>query len=285
MICIKCGLNKGSEKGVFECDDCITFSSIVKTVFEDVHDQMEREEIIDPDTSPILRLLADSSFLTSSNPQTAIFYKISDYLLTRASIGDTEITEDDLNRYVTTIRGWEDTFKLFSELNLITIRNEKYRRVLILTNKMVKFANQYQLESISDIGIRKRLAHIYAGYVLLCILNKVASLSEESWSKSILPYSQKPRTLWISLMFLWSNAFNNTEQFSEEDLRKFIAKRRIPSASRGKIIGALQAMDGKNTQGLIKDVRIEDGERQFTFEDYVMIEMQRIRELVRERER
>jgi hypothetical protein len=246
---------------------------------------MEREEIIDPDTSPILRLLADSSFLTSSNPQTAIFYKISDYLLTRASIGDTEITEDDLNRYVTTIRGWEDTFKLFSELNLITIRNEKYRRVLILTNKMVKFANQYQLESISDIGIRKRLAHIYAGYVLLCILNKVASLSEESWSKSILPYSQKPRTLWISLMFLWSNAFNNTEQFSEEDLRKFIAKRRIPSASRGKIIGALQAMDGKNTQGLIKDVRIEDGERQFTFEDYVMIEMQRIRELVRERER
>lgn len=285
MICIKCGLNKGSEKGFFECDDCSAFSNIVKMVFEDVHGQMERAVSIDPDAYPILRLLADSSFLTSTNPQTAIFYKISDYMLTRAFEGDLEITEDDLNRYVPTIRGWEDAFKLFEDLDLITVRTEKYRRVLILTNKMRKFADQYRLENISDIGIRKRLAHIYAGYVLLYILDKVASLSEESWSKSALPYGQRPRTLWISLMFLWSIAFNNNESFSEEEFRKFVAKRRIPSATRGKIVGALQAMEGRSTQGLIKNVQIENGERKFTFENYVIVEMQRIRELIRERER
>jgi hypothetical protein len=206
-------------------------------------------------------------------------------MLTRAFEGDLEITEDDLNRYVPTIRGWEDAFKLFEDLDLITVRTEKYRRVLILTNKMRKFADQYRLENISDIGIRKRLAHIYAGYVLLYILDKVASLSEESWSKSALPYGQRPRTLWISLMFLWSIAFNNNESFSEEEFRKFVAKRRIPSATRGKIVGALQAMEGRSTQGLIKNVQIENGERKFTFENYVIVEMQRIRELIRERER
>ena len=34
MICIKCGLNKGGEKGYFECPDCNTFSDIIKTVFD-----------------------------------------------------------------------------------------------------------------------------------------------------------------------------------------------------------------------------------------------------------
>jgi hypothetical protein len=278
-------MNKGGEKGAFICDDCHDFSKLIELVFENVNALMEREEVIDPDTSPLLKLLADSSFITYSNPQTSIFYKISDCLLTRASLGESEITEDDLNHYISTVRGWGDAFKLFAELNLITIRSEKYRRVLVLTNKMVKFANQYSLTSTSEIGIRKRLAHIYAGYVLLYILYKVANFSEESWDKSTLPYYHIPRTLWINLMFLWSNAYKDKVNFTEEELRKFVSKRRISSVTRGKLIGALQAMDGQRTQGLIKEVQIENGERKFTFEDYVIIEMQRIREQVRERGR
>jgi len=285
MICLKCGLNKGSEKGTFVCDDCHNFSNLVQVVFENVHTLMEQEKVIDPDTSSLLKLLADSSFITYSNPQTSIFYKISDCLLTRASLGESEIGEDDLNHYISTVRGWGDAFKLFEELNLITIRSEKYRRVLILTDKMVKFAGQYTLTSTSDIGLRKRLAHIYAGYVLLYILYKVAKFSEDSWDKSTLPYEQVPRTLWINLMFLWSNAYRNKDNFTEEELRKFVSKRRVSSVTRGKLIGALQAMDGQRTQGLIKEFRIENGERKFTYEDYVMIEMQRMREQIRERGR
>lgn len=277
---------KRGDKDFFECDDCKGFSKLVRTIFEDVHEKMERAGSIDPDTHPILRLLADSSFVTSKNPHTAIFYKISDYIVSKAFTGVTEVTEDELNRYVVTTRGWSDAFRIFEELNLVRIRTERFRRILVLTDKTRKFATQYlSAERLSEIGVRTRLAHIYGGYVLLYILYKMSNLSTDNFETSWLPYHQKPRTLWITLMFLWSNAYMNTRTFSDEDLRVFVSKRRIPSTTRGKIINALEAKDGRSTQGLIKDVRIEGGERTFEFEDYVLLEMQRIRELIRERER
>ncbi len=286
MMCIKCGLVKRGGVDFFECEDCKEFSRIIKTIFDDVHEKMEKAETIDPDAYPILRLLADSSFITSTNPHTAIFYKISDYIVSRAFEGAAEVTEDELNKHVTTIRGWGDAFKIFEELNLFKVRTEKFRRVLVLSEKTRKFANQYwTAEKLSDIGIRKRLAHIYGGYVLLYILYKMANLSLKTVSNFTLPYGQRPRTLWITLMFLWTTAYMNVKSFGDEDLRLFISKRRIPSTTRGKIAHALEAKEGRSTQGLIKNVRIENGERKFEFEDYVLLEMQRIRELLRERER
>lgn len=286
MICIKCGLMKRGSEDFFECDDCKEFSKLVRIIFEDVHEKMERAESIDPDTHPILRLLADSTFVTSKNPQTAIFYKISDYIVSKAFVGVTEITEDELNRRVMTTRGWSDAFRIFEELNLVRVRTERFRRILVLTDKTRKFATQYlTVELLSEIGVRIRLAHIYAGYVLLYILYKMANLSVENFDTSLLPYHQKPRTLWTTLMFLWLNAYMNRRAFSDEDLRVFVSKRRIPSTTRGRIVNALEAKDGRSTQGLIKDVRIEGDERKFEFEDYVLLEMQRIRELIRERER
>jgi hypothetical protein len=286
MICIKCGLMKRGDKDFFECDDCKEFSKLVRIIFEDIHENMERAGSIDPDSHLILRLLADSTFVTSKNPHAAIFYKISDYIISEAFAGATEVTEDELNRNVMTTRGWGDAFRIFEELNLVRIRTEKFRRILVLTDKTVKFASQYlTAERLSEIGLRIRLAHIYAGYVLLYILYKMADLSIESFNKSLLPYHQRPRTLWITLMFLWSNAYLNRHAFSDEDLRVFISKRRIPSTTRGKIMNALEAKDGRSTQGLIKGVSIEGDGRKFEFEDYVLLEMQRIRKLIRERER
>lgn len=288
MICVKCGLMRRGNEDFFECEDCQSFSKVVTAVFDDVHEKMETAGTIDPDTYPIMRLLADSTFITSKNPQTAIFYKISDYIVSRAFAGATEITEDELNRNVMTTRGWGDAFKLFEELNLVRIRTERYRRVLVLTDKTRKFAAQYLMaERLSEIGIRMRFAHIYGGYVLLYILCKMAQLSVEDseLTLSSLPYRQRPRTLWITLMFLWTSAYVNNRSFGDEELRVFISKRRVPSTTRGKIINALEAKDGRSTQGLIKEVRIEGNQRVFEFEDYVLLEMERIREQVRERER
>jgi len=286
MICVKCGLIKKGDEDFFECEDCQKFSKLVMAIFEDIHEKMETASSIDPDTYPIMRLLADSTFITSKNPHTAIFYKISDYIVARAFENATEITEDELNRRVVTTRGWGDAFKIFEELNLVRIRIEDHRRVLILTEKTMKFAQQYLLaERISEVSIRIRLAHIYGGYVLLYILYKMAQLSVDNFNLSSLPYGQRPRSLWIMLMFLWTYAYMNNDSFDDEDLRAFVSKRRIPSTTRGKMINALEAKDGRSTQSLIKEVRIENNQKVFEFEDYVLLEMQRIREQIRERER
>jgi hypothetical protein len=255
-------------------------------MFEDIHTHMERAKSIDPDTYPLLGLLADSSFITSRNPQTAIYYKVSEYIVRKAFEGESEISEDDLNRHVMTTRGWSDAFKVFEQLNLVHVKTEKFRRVLVLTDKTRKFAAQYRSgDKVSEIGVIKRLAHIYAGYVLLYLLKKIANLDASSLDTSMLPYSQRPRTLWVTLMFLWGKAFKKNSEFNEEELRVFVSKRRIPSSTRGRLLGALEAMSGQTTQGLIKEVSIDGDNLKFTFEDYAVREMERLRNRARERRR
>jgi len=284
MICIKCGLAKRGDEDFFICDDCTKFSELIITVFEHVHSQIEKADSIDPETNKMFSLLADSSFITSRNPQTAIFYKICEFIVAKAFDGKEEITEEELNREISTTRGWGDAFKVFVELDLIEVKSEKYRRVLILKEKTKKMARQYLSGEPISKQVTLRLAHMYAGYVLLYILYQIAKTVNTS--KPIeMPYNQKPKTLWVILMFLWSTAFRNQELFSEEEMRQFISKRRIPSSTRGKIIRALQAMDGRTVQGLIKDITLDGNGRVFKFEDYVLIEMERAREMIRERTR
>lgn len=286
MFCLKCGMVIKGPNEFFICEDCLNFSRIVQTMFEDLHRQMETTESVDPQTYELFKLLSDTTFITSKNPHTAIFYKLSDYFVSKSFEGILEIPESELNRNVSTTRGWGDAFKIFEELNLIKIQTERYRRVVTLTDKTRKFSDQYLSgESISTIGLTTRLAHIYAGYVLLYIAYKLSRLTIDNFDKSKLPYHQKPRTLWNVLMFLWSTAYDNNAVFSAEEFNKFISKRRIGNTTKGKILNALEAKDGRSTQGLIKDVYLEDGVRKYVFEDYVMREMQRIRVLDRTRTR
>ncbi len=284
MLCIKCGLVKRGNEDFFICDDCLQFSPVVQEIFEEIHQVFENQKTIDPQTNKLLSLIGDGSFITQRNPQTAIYYKLSEFIVAQAFDGKERISEEELNRNVTTTRSWNDILVVFEDLGLIKVTLEKYRRVLVLTKKTKNMAVQFRSGEPTSKQVQLRLAHIYAGYVLLYILSLIASANNISDIEH-LPYKQRPKTLWTVLMFLWLTAYDKNEQFTEEDMRYFISKRRIPSTTRGKITRALQAMDGRTVQGLIKDISFKDGERTFTFEDYVSIEMERIRENVRKRTR
>lgn len=284
MKCVRCGMVKRGDKDFFICEDCLEFSGLVKEIRKDIENTLTNYETIDPETSPILRLLADSSFITSQNPQTRIFYNICAVLVEKALHEENELTEEELNRKVRTTRGWSDALKVFEDLGLIEVKVRKFSRVLIFKDKLKKFAKQYLVGEPFTKQLTIRLAHIYAGYILFHILSEVAELNEEFEVKD-LPYHQRPRTLWVILMYLWREAYHDHETFSEEDMRKFIARRGISSTTRGQIMQSLTNVNGKTVQGLIKDIRIEDGNRIFHFDDYIMVEMERIRTLVRERGR
>jgi hypothetical protein len=284
MNCIRCGLIKRGKTDFFICEDCRKFSEILEAVYRDINSKIENEKILDPETMPIFRLMADTSFITAKNPKLSIFYKTSSLIITKAFNNDYKITEEELNKEIRTTRGWRDTFKVFEELDLIEVETTKYQRIITLTEKTKKMADQFLQGKPLSSQVKDRHAHIYAGYILSYILTKLARISDYS-ELDTLPYNQRPRTLWIILMFLFSYAYEGNDQFSEEDLRQFISKRRIPSSTKGRIIRALQAMDGTTVQGLIKNIRMENDERIFEFEDYVLIEMERIREAIRERRR
>jgi len=282
--CIRCGLSQGGSHGFNVCDDCEDFSKIVMSVYDDIEAKFKSLRMIDPENTPVFRLLSDSVFLTAQNLQTRIFYSLCELLVEKAVQDQAEVTEDELNRAIRTTRSWSDILRVFEELDLIEVKTEKYRRVLLLRDKLRKFAQQYFTDRPITDQLTTRLAHIYAGYVLLYLLTKVAQL-EDPLDIEKLPYNQRPQTLWVVLMYLWSKAFKNEEDFSNEDLRQFTARRRIPSTTRGRVVRSLQTIDGKTVQGLIKKWDFDGEELVFHFDDYVILEMDRLRDRVRERER
>lgn len=284
MKCIRCGFEKSGLEKFFICPDCTNFSPIVEVIYQEVEDVLNTSEVIDPTTSPILRLLADSSFIVAQNPQTTIYHRICEVLVARALQETNEITEEELNRSIRTTRAWSDARKVFEDLGLIETRQEQYRWVIILTDKAKKFARQYLRGEPLTRQTETRLAHIYGGYVLLYLLYLVTSIHEYQDLQS-LPYNRRPRTLWNTIMFLWLTAFEGNEEFNEEDMRKFLARRGIASTTWGRIKRQLQTIDSRSVQSIIKNMMFDDGKIVFTFDDYVMIEMENVRELTRVRMR
>lgn len=277
MKCIKCGkIQIGTEK-FFVCDDCKEFSEIILGIAEETESEISGTESLDIETHDVFRLLVDIGFVSTNNPHTAIFHNLSSVLLGKALRDQDRISEEELNRSIRTTKSWTDALKLFENAKLITIESEKYRRTLILTDRINKFAKQFYMDGPLSGQVSERSAHFCSGYVMLQLLKKVAEMKEES-DKGSLPYHQRPRTLWTIAMFLWSNAFKKNDNFDEEQLRKFVGKRGIPSSTWGRIIRALETVDTRSTQGMIRQIGFESGTRIFKYEDYVIRVMERLRE-------
>lgn len=286
MMCVRCGLQKSGGEQFFVCDDCREFGPLIKNIYTQAQEIIDREKNLNPTDKEmgILRMLADTSFLNINNPQTAIYYNLSMFFLHRASARKTDITESELNRAVSTIRSWTDALQVFEKLGLVKVTTSKFERNIKLTSKMVKLADQIEVTGARSEENEARRAHTYAGYALMYVLNELAKVTSIEGRDS-LPYGKSPRTLWTALMFLWGRANSGSKSFSEGDFIKFLAARRIPSRALGNIVARLQAFDGRSTQTLIKDVEVSGSERVFQLEDYVLREMVRIRERARSRER
>jgi len=285
-MCVRCGLQRSGDEQFFVCDDCSEFGPLVKTIYSQAHQIFDKEKNLDPtdEDKAILRLLADTSFLNVNNPQTAIYYNLSMFFLQRASARKTDITESELNRAVSTTRSWTDALEIYERLGLVKVTTSRFERNIKLTSKMIKLADQFEVNATRSVENEARRAHTYAGYALMYVLNELAKVDSVE-DRDSLPYGKSPRTLWTALMFLWGAANSGSKSFSEEDFARFLAARRIPSRARGNIVSRLQAFDGRSTQTLIKDVEVSGRDRVFKFEDYVLREMVRIRERARSRER
>ncbi len=286
MMCLRCGYQKSGPEHFFICDDCQKFGPLVLDILEVANQIFDRGVVLDPSSAEMktLQLLADTSFLNVNNPQTAIYYNLSSFFLKKASDGEYSINETDLNRAISTTRSWTDVLDVFVDIGLIRVRMERYSRVIDLTDKMRKMVNQYLPGSPRNEEVILRHAHFYAGYAMLNVLGKMAEV-ETIEQREKLPYSKGLRTLWTVLMFMWGNANSNVTTFSEREFDKFLAARRINSRARGNIITRLLQFDGRTSQTLISDVDLSGTERTFRLHDYVPREMERVRDVVRERER
>ena len=284
LRCARCGLlRRGSDEN-FVCEDCLEFSEVVIAAHDEARTIFEGKGSLDPSVHPLLELLADTSFITSTNPHTAIYYKMCSLIVDSASRDLLEISETTLNRKIRTTRIWAPVLKVFEDLGFIEVDYGEFERTINLTDNAARLARGFLSDRPLTEQLTERLSHIYGGYVLLSILSEVAKITSHE-DIANLPYMQRPRTLWTVLMFLWLTAFRGEVQFLEGELQQFIGRRGISSPSTRRFIWALQAMDGRVVQKMVKDITFADGERQFTFNDNVIRELERLRDVVRERQR
>jgi len=283
--CIRCGRTKRGVPDDWVCDPCEEFADVVEDVWAQIESEFESNDAIDPDAQREFQLLADSGFLNTQNPQTALFYKFSDLLIETALDNATQITEEELNNAIRTTRTWSDTFDLFSELNLITVELDEssLQRVISIKEKVRKAARSINVDERNE-QLQERIAGILANYVMLHILRKVANMETREQVHD-LPYDFRPRTMWVTLMFLWKKAYDREDSFTDEELEDFLSSRRINSSSRSKIMRELANASSRETQGLIRNVSLDGNNRVFTFSRYVIREMDRLRDARKRDER
>lgn len=277
MKCIKCGRTKSGKKKFFICEDCNKFSEIILQMAKETESEISSAESLDIETHDIFRLLTDIGFTTTLNPHTAIFHNLSSVLLDKALRDQSEVSEEELNKEIRTTKSWTDALELFEDAELIEVKTERYKRILIPTKRIEKIAREFYMDEALSGQVDKRSAHFCSGYVMLQLLKKVAEMKEIA-DKEFLPYGQRPRTLWTIAMFLWISAFEKNEGFDEEQFRKFVGKRGIPTATWSRMIRGLETVDSRATQGMIKQMGFESGIRTFKYEDYVPRVMERLRE-------
>ena len=277
MSCLRCGYNKRGNEEDYICDDCQEFQIVLEKMWSEIDMIFERPETFDINTDQILRFLADTAFITQDNPQSRIFYKIASLVIEKAWLMESEITEEDLNRNIKTTRNWRDVFILFEELGIFRVKYEKYQRILVIGDLPRKVAMAWRSGESYENELTNRTILVFSGYILLSILKKTNEISKYDDIIS-LPYKQRLRTLWNTVMLLWTNSYKGGIEVSEYDMDTFLGKRGVPSSTTSKLKVAMSNMY-KDQTGLIKDVRIgDDGGRSYVFSDYVVREMERIRE-------
>ena len=283
--CIRCGRTKRGVPDNWVCDPCREFADVIEDVWVQIEEDFDNNDAIDPNAQREFQLLADSGFLNTQNPQTALFYKFSDLLIERALDNATQITEEELNKEIRTTRTWSDTFDLFSELNLISVELDEtsLQRVITIKEKVRKAARSINIDERNE-QLQERIAGILANYVMMNILHKVANMETRDEVHD-LPYDFRPRTMWVTLMFLWRKAYNQEESFTDEELEDFLSSRRVDSGSRSTIMRELANASSREQQGLIRNVSLDGNNREFTFSRYVIREMDRLRDARKRDER
>jgi len=276
--CIRCGRTKRGVPDNWVCDPCREFADVIEDVWVQIEEDFETNDAIDPNAQREFQLLADSGFLNTQNPQTALFYKFSDLLIERALDNATQITEEELNKEIRTTRTWSDTFDLFSELELISVELDEasLQRIITIEEKVRKAARSINIDERNE-QLQERIAGILANYVMMNILYKVANMDTRDEVHD-LPYDFRPRTMWVTLMFLWRKAYKQEESFTDEELEDFLSSRRVDSGSRSTIMRELANASSREQQGLIRDVTLDGNNREFTFSRYVIREMDRLRD-------
>jgi len=293
MKCIKCGLvtyRRKATSGNYICEDCQIHERMIKTLYEEALAAFTNggEPI---EKTDIFELLKNTYFIVQRNPKLSVYSSIVKELLEEFAIrGKTEIDYDELWRRTKSSRNILKILQSMEQAKIIEIRSDdKIKRTILAGEILKRFINEAYKPYITQEQAKIRVAAVLTMYA---ILHEMYLLAQARSQEEILRQfnTHTPKAPWVATMYLWTKRVRGSSsknEFNEDEIRKFFAKRNLSSTTISNYIAALKATSPHSLQQYVENINIGSGDNvQFIVRKEIVrflerVYNQRVRELDR----
>lgn len=291
--CIKCGVinrrKKISTTENYVCDDCKQHEQVIISLYEQAKEEFS-DKSKNLERLDIYEILKNAYFIVQRNPKLSIYSTITKELLEAfATKGLKEIDYDELWRRTKSTRNILKILKSMEDAGIIKIESpDRISRIIKPAPILENFANTYNIHKTKE-HARIRVAAVLTMYALLHELYQLAKAkTREDIERQFGPHP--PKAPWVATMFLWTKRLSDGEvkkTFTEEEIRKFFAKRGLSSTTISNYISALKATNPHSVQQYVENVQPDEKNGiKFIVRDEIINTLERLySERVRESDR
>ncbi|EEB72922.1 hypothetical protein [Thermococcus sp. AM4] len=259
--CIKCGVTSGRRSNVdyetFICDECKQHEQVVISLYETA-----KETFLDPsapiEASDIYEILKQTYFVIQKNPKLSVYAAIVKELLEAFAIQNlTEIDYDELWRRTRSRRNILKVLKSMEDAEILKLESpDRISRVVKPGPVLENFAKVYRVYKAKE-QAKTRVASVLTMYAILHELYVLAKLKTKTEIENTFGV-HSPKAPWVATMFLWTTRLTKGEEgrhFTEDEFRKFLAKRGLSTTTISNYISALKAINPNSVQQFIENIQ------------------------------
>jgi len=263
--CIKCGwiTHKNIKvQGDFVCEDCKQHERMIAALYEETRKTFtEGTEPIEK--TEIFELLKNTYFVVQRNPKLTVYSTLIKELFEEFGVKGSEVIDfDELWRRTKSTRNVFKIVQSLKDAEIIKIEYpNKINRIIkpgIILNRFINEAYKpYKTQEQAKI----RVTAVLAMYTILHEMYLLAQAKSQAEIYQLFN-AHTPKAPWVATMYLWTKRINEKpvkKEFTEDEIRRFFAKRCLSPITISNYISALKATSPQSLQQYIENINIERG--------------------------
>lgn len=261
MKCIKCGwvTYKKMKAQDFICEDCKQHERTIITLYEEARRTFtESSEPIEK--TEIFELLKNTYFVVQKNPKLTVYSTLIKELFEEFGIKGSKVIDfDELWRRTKSTR---NVFKIVQSMEDAEIIKIEYPNKINRTIKPGKVLNRFINEAYKPYMTQEqakiRVAAVLTMYTILHEMYLLAKARSQAEIYQLFN-AHTPRAPWVATMYLWTERIKEKpvkKEFSEDEIRRFFAKRGLSSTTISNYIGSLKAISPHSLQQYIENIDV-----------------------------
>lgn len=265
MRCIKCGLVTHKNKkvqGDFICDECKQHEKTIIALYE------EARKIFTEGTEPIekteiFELLKNTYFVVQRNPKLTVYSTLVSELFEEFGVRGSEAVDfDELWRRTKSTRNIFKIVQSLEDAEIIKIEYpNKINRIIKPSTILNRFINEAYKPYKTQEQVKIRVTAVLAMYTILHEMYLLAQAKSQAEIYRLFN-THTPKAPWVATMYLWTERINEKpvkKDFTEDEIRRFFAKRCLSPITISNYISALKATSPHSLQQYIENIDKERG--------------------------